>query len=105
MLSNATYVALDPSQPAVFSRRIVRDLLRDRIGFGGVTISDALSAPGVASPTTAARATQAGIDILLYVDEQVSARAFREVVAGVRAGTVSREGLEASARRIRELRR
>ena len=81
MLSNATYPAFDRDRPAVFSRRIVTDLLRGELGFGGVTITDSLAAPGVASPAAAVRATRAGVDLLLYVDERSSARGYRAAAA------------------------
>ena len=65
----------------MFSRRIVTDLLRGELGFGGVTITDTLAAPGVASPAAAVRATRAGVDLLLYVDERSSARGYRACCA------------------------
>ena len=100
MLSNATYPALDPARPAVLSRRVVTGLLRGELGFRGVTISDTLAAPGVASPTTAIRASRAGVDILLYVDEQTSARAYRNVLRAARAGSLSPAAVRAAAARI-----
>lgn len=105
MLSNATYPALDPSGPAVFSSAIIKGLLRGQFGFHGVTISDTLGAPGVASPTTAVRASRAGVDVLLYTDEAVSARAYQRVLAAVRSGQLSKASVLASARRIRALTR
>jgi beta-N-acetylhexosaminidase len=100
MLSNATYPALDPARPAVFSRRVVTDLLRGELGFAGVTVSDTLGAPGVASATTALRATRAGVDVLLYVDERASARGYRTLLRAARAGRVSHAEILASAGRI-----
>jgi beta-N-acetylhexosaminidase len=100
MLSNATYAALDPRRPAVFSRRIGVDLLRGELGFRGVTITDTLAAPGVSSTTTAVRATRAGVDMLLYPDERVSALAYRNVVRAARARRLDRSAIRASAARI-----
>ena len=105
MLSNATYPAFDPSGPAVFSKRIINELLRGQLGFRGVTISDTLAAPGVASSTTAVRASQAGVDMLLYVDEQISARAYANLLGAVRRGELSKATVLASAKRIRALAR
>ena len=103
MLSNAAYPALAGSLPATFNPAIIRGLLRERLGFAGVTISDALSAPGVAGPGAALRASQAGIDMLLYPEEDVSVRGYRELLAGLRAGRLSRTEVHGSARRIRAL--
>jgi beta-N-acetylhexosaminidase len=47
MISNATYPALDPSRPASLSSAVIRGELRDRLGFRGVTITDALEAGGL----------------------------------------------------------
>lgn len=105
MLSNATYPALDPARPAVVSPRVVTALLRSELGFTGVTISDSLAAPGVSSPSIAERATRAGVDLLLYVDERSSARGYRALLRAARAGRVSRAGVFASAARIDALAR
>jgi len=68
MVSNASYPALDPSGvQAVFSHAIVTDLLRDRLGFDGVVVTDALDAKSVAAvPHAPARALAAGVDLMLY---------------------------------------
>lgn len=44
MVSTATYELIDPTTPATFSRAVVTGLLRDRMGFDGVIISDDLGA-------------------------------------------------------------
>ncbi|HTZ44000.1 MAG TPA: glycoside hydrolase family 3 N-terminal domain-containing protein [Jatrophihabitans sp.] len=69
MTSWAVYPALDPVYPAGFSPAIVQGELRDRLGFRGVTITDALEAGSLASfGDTGARtvlAARAGMDVLL----------------------------------------
>jgi beta-N-acetylhexosaminidase len=100
MLANATYPALDPRRPAVLSPRIVTDLLRGELRYGGVTITDTLAAPGVRAETTGVRASRAGVDILLYVGETASARGYRTLLAAARAGRLSRPDVLASAARI-----
>ncbi|HVU93053.1 MAG TPA: glycoside hydrolase family 3 N-terminal domain-containing protein, partial [Jatrophihabitans sp.] len=69
MTSWAVYPALDPRFPAGLSPAIVQGELRRRLGFRGVTITDALEA-GALDPfgDTSARvllAAQAGMDVLL----------------------------------------
>ena len=44
MVSLATYSAIDPEHQAVFSSTIMQTLLRDRLGFDGVVMSDDLGA-------------------------------------------------------------
>jgi beta-N-acetylhexosaminidase len=42
MGSSATYPRIDPAEQATFSSVVVTDLLRERLGFDGVVISDDL---------------------------------------------------------------
>ena len=60
--------AVDPGVPASFSRKVLVDLLRTRLGFDGVVVSDALNmAPARRWPPgeAAVRALLAGNDLLL----------------------------------------
>jgi beta-N-acetylhexosaminidase len=72
MLSSAIYPALS-GRPAVFSRKVVTKELRQHIGYGGVTISDALDAPAMARYGSLKRrarlAATAGVDLLLYAQK------------------------------------
>jgi len=69
MLSWAVYPALDPNLPAGLSPTIVGQELRSRIGFGGVTITDALEAGALSAFGTigqrAVSAASAGMDLIL----------------------------------------
>jgi beta-N-acetylhexosaminidase len=105
MVSNAGYLAYDPTgAPAVLSRPIVTGLLREKLGFGGVVISDALEAPGPSKRSGAAvRASAAGVDVLLYTNEADSAAAFGELVAAVRDGSLPRGRVQAAWTRIQAL--
>lgn len=63
--------ALEPDKkaPATLSSRILTDLLRKKMGFGGIEVTDALDMAGVTEidspPNVAVRAISAGIDVLL----------------------------------------
>ncbi len=68
MISLATYTKIDPDHLAAFSPTIMGDLLRDKLGFGGVIMSDTLSATAVINLTPAVRATrflEAGGDMIV----------------------------------------
>src|SRR5215207_11178474 len=71
MLSMAVYPALGKG-PAALSKRIAGRELRSRLGFEGVSITDALDTPAAAAVggtgNVARRAGRAGTDILLYND-------------------------------------
>ncbi|WP_375400703.1 glycoside hydrolase family 3 N-terminal domain-containing protein [uncultured Amnibacterium sp.] len=71
MVSSAVYERLDPGRPALFSHRIVTGLLRQRLGFTGVVISDDVGgAAAVRTVPVGQRATRfvaAGGDLLLDI--------------------------------------
>jgi beta-N-acetylhexosaminidase len=72
MVSTAFYSKIDPHHPAAFSKKIVTGLLRDRLGFRGVIVSDDLGAAqqvaGYAVGARAVRFIAAGGDMVLTVD-------------------------------------
>jgi beta-N-acetylhexosaminidase len=105
MVSNAGYSAYDGSNvPAVLSRPIVDGLLREKLGFDGVVISDAMEAPGPSSrPAAPVTAIAAGVDVLLYTSETDSDVAYARIVAAVKDHTLPIGDLEASAARIEAL--
>jgi len=107
MLSTAIYPALSPL-PAAFSRRIASGELRRRLGFEGVSITDALETVAVrafGSPAEAGvAAAGAGVDLLLFTDLAAAERARRALVARLRAGSLDRAEFEASAQRVLDLR-
>ena len=78
MVSTAIYPALDPSgKPAAFSAKIILGILRQELGFEGVTVTDSLTAPAAeAIPHTATRAMLAGSDLLLFGSERASEEAY-----------------------------
>ncbi len=69
MLSNAVHPASDPRRPA-FASPEVEELLRERIGFTGVTITDDLGAGAVTATydaeAAALAAVRGGADLLLF---------------------------------------
>jgi beta-N-acetylhexosaminidase len=106
MLSTAIFPALD-SRPAAFSPVVLREL-RERAGFNGVTITDALEAASVRAfggPDRAAlAAARAGTDLLLFTDPAAARSGRRALVSAIRRGSLDRGRFEASARRVLELR-
>ena len=69
MISTAIYPALRDSVPAATSPQIVETLLRGKLGYRGVVISDSLDTPGVspfyAPGRAAVKALAAGVDLAL----------------------------------------
>lgn len=108
MLSTAIYPAFSPA-PAAFARRIATGELRDRLGFEGVTITDALDTVAVRAfggPAKAGlAAARAGSDLLLFTEPAPAERAWRALVARLRGGGLDRGEFEAAAQRVLDLRR
>jgi beta-N-acetylhexosaminidase len=69
MASSAIYPALDAASPAGLSPAVIQGELRGRLGYQGVTITDALEAGALAAFGTSAQravlAAQAGMDLIL----------------------------------------
>jgi beta-N-acetylhexosaminidase len=104
MVSSAVYTRIDATQPAAFSRPVITDLLRTRMGFAGVVISDDLGrAVAVASVPAAQRAVRfvaAGGDLVLTVDPQAAAPMLDGLVARANADPEFATALTAAARRV-----
>jgi beta-N-acetylhexosaminidase len=85
MASHALYRNLDPTHIASQSAVILRGLLRDRLGFRGVIVTDSMEAVAVARrsslPEAAVRSLQAGADLLLLTGNG----SFRPVTRHLRA--------------------
>lgn len=105
MVSSASYPRLDTTgTPAMFSRPIVTTLLRQRMGFKGVVVTDALDAPAAArTPDAPARALAAGVDLLLYTGSGAAHSAYLELARDAQASPVVRANIARSVTRIRAL--
>lgn len=105
MLSTAGFPAFDRSgSPTALSRPMVQGLLRGRLGFQGVTITDALESPtGYDKLTAGMLAGRAGADILLYTGAATGELSRLE--SALRKGEISRSAAVASYQRIVGLKR
>lgn len=90
------------NEPCVFSSKLVTDILRKEMGFGGVIITDALNMSAVAdyngSDDAAVMAIKAGCDMILMPEDFETA--YNAVLEAVRNGTISEERINDSLRRI-----
>lgn len=107
MLTTAIYPALS-ARPAALSRAIATTELRDRLGFDGVSITDALgsvSARAVGGPgKTATAAANAGTDLVLYTSLGDAAKAQHALARGLSSGALDRAEFETSVNRVLGLR-
>jgi beta-N-acetylhexosaminidase len=74
MTSHAVYPALDEENPATLSHGILTGLLKDRLGFKGMIITDDLEMGAIDKhwgvPEGAAASLAAGADVLLICKDQ-----------------------------------
>lgn len=110
MVSWAVYPALDPKLPAGLSPTIIGGELRGRLGFGGVTITDALEAGALKAYGTSAQrgvlAAGAGMDLLLCAsgDPAQGQDVATGLAAALQSGQLSQSAFTASVDRITALR-
>ena len=97
--------AYGDSVPATLSPRIMSGLLRDSLAFRGVTFTDAMTMEGLAKgygiDESSVRAIEAGNDILLMPPNVT--KAIDAVVNAVQSGRIPAARIDASVRRILEL--
>jgi beta-N-acetylhexosaminidase len=108
MLSNATYTVYDTANAAGWSHAIAVTLLRDDLGFTGVTITDSLDgtahARGVSTASLAVRAANAGTDMLLVTGSEASTSGvYATLLDNAQRGLISKAALRASYDRIAAL--
>lgn len=101
MVGHVALSRLDRAVPADLSPAAI-DLLRSRLGFQGVVVSDSLQMEAVTrhyGPAKAAvAALRAGVDVVLMPRDPARARA--AIIAAVRRGTLTRDRLEHAVARL-----
>ncbi len=102
MVSHLTAVEIDKDSPASLSKTFITGLLRNKLKFEGLVITDSLQMKAVAdlhsSGETAVLALEAGADVLLMpVSLSDAARGIRKAVD---SGRLTEERIDESVRRI-----
>ncbi len=110
MTSHTTYADLDSRRPATLSDAICTDLLRNKLGFSGVLVTDDLEMGAIAGqmsvPRAALLAFNAGADLLLICEDQQHVVDTCVLLAdAIAAGAVPPERIERSGRRLAAVRR
>lgn len=108
MTAHVLYPALDPDFPATLSPKILHGLLRQRLGFEGVIITDDLEMGAVVRHSTIDQAVlnalTAGADMLLVCHKIDLAIAARDAcLQAVDSGTLTQAGIAEAAQRIAAL--
>lgn len=107
MLGTAVYPAFSP-RPAAFTRRIAVGELRRRLGFRGVTVTDAMGTVAVNEFTGPAQAAlgavRAGVDLLLYTDFKSTRRTHSSLLRALDDKRLERADFLPAAARVLALR-
>ncbi|SEL88980.1 beta-N-acetylhexosaminidase [Blastococcus sp. DSM 46786] len=102
MTSSATYPRIDPENQAAFSRTVVTDLLRDRLGFDGVVVSDdlanATAVQGIPVGERATRFLAAGGTLVLSCDGDLVPEMVEAVLARAEADPGFADVVDAAVR-------
>ena len=104
MAGHIRYPAFD-TKPASLSQVILKQMLRNQLGYQGIVITDDLDMSAVSEGYKPEEigiiAIQAGTDILLSChDPEVQQRIYRSTLQALKAGTLSQTDIDAAVRRI-----
>lgn len=106
MVSSALYPHVDPDHPAMFSPAVVDGLLRGRMGYDGVVISDDVNAAavrGLAGVVPATDFVAAGGDIVLTGDTAAGATMVQQIADLASTDSGFADQVDASLHRVLEL--
>ncbi|MGK2954442.1 MAG: glycoside hydrolase family 3 N-terminal domain-containing protein [Solirubrobacterales bacterium] len=107
MVGTAIYTSFG-DKPAAFNKAIVTGELRDRLGFKGVTVTDALeTVAGRAfggSKRVAIAGARAGMDMFLFTRTKEAAKAEDALAKRLHSGALKRSSFEDSVTRILRMR-
>jgi beta-N-acetylhexosaminidase len=107
MVGLASYPGLGAREPAALEPAIAQDLLRDRLGYEGVSITDDLQAEAIEAQLNTKRAAvaaaRAGVDLLLFAGDRAPG-ALDALTNAVQGGNLDLEAQRASCARIVALR-
>jgi beta-N-acetylhexosaminidase len=110
MTSHAVYPALDPERPATLSPKVLTEMLRGKLGFKGLTITDDLEMGAIAAQEGVAegalKSFEAGADILLICKDLGNVHASLDLMRGALSrGAITKERLDQSLGRIRQMKK
>jgi beta-N-acetylhexosaminidase len=99
LIGHGSYTTDDFVTPASLSKAIATDLLREELGFGGVSITDDLASPAVTAissiPDAAVDALNAGVDMVWISGPRGDQEAaMNAVLNAVQRGDISRERID-----------
>jgi beta-N-acetylhexosaminidase len=108
MTAHVVFAALDATRPATLSEKVVTGLLRNKLGYRGVIVSDDLDMKAIAGQMgvdhAAEQAIRAGCDVLLLCcNEQYQAQAEEALIKAAEVDSDFRRRVGESAARVRAM--
>ena len=105
LVSHLKYLALDEEYPASLSSKIMTDLLRNKLGYKGIIITDDMEMGAVANHndfrSIGVNAVKAGADIVLVCHEyEHQQEVYLGLLDAVNSGEISQERIDGSVKRI-----
>ena len=105
MTAHVIFEPLDPAYPATMSRAVLHGILRDKMAYDGLVVSDDIEMRAIANhygvEDAVVRGLDAGVDQFLCCHTaDVAHRAIEAIIHAVERGTISRETLDNANRRI-----
>jgi beta-N-acetylhexosaminidase len=105
MTAHVIFEPLDPVYPATLSRPVLHGILREKMGYQGLIVSDDIEMRAIADhfgvEETVVRGLNAGIDQFLCCHTaELAHRAIDAIIRAVESGAVSRQTLDTANRRI-----
>lgn len=100
---------LDPNRPATLSPAVIDGILRGRLGYDGVVVTDDLEMKAIADhyglEESVPRAIEAGADLLCFgnnlsYDPDIAAKALTVLTRAVESGRLAEARIDASCRRV-----
>jgi len=107
MSAHIRFPQLDPEHPATLSPKILTGLLREKLGFQGVVVTDALDMQAITRhyplEESAVRAIQAGADMILSLGKpEVQVKQANAIAKAIADGTIPAVLWESSQQRLRD---
>jgi beta-N-acetylhexosaminidase len=108
MTSHVLFEALDPGVPATLSRTVITGLLRERLGFDGLVITDDFEMQAIADRfemgEAAVQAIEAGCDLILACHRIDRQRRIIEAIAqAITSGRIPESQIRKSQKRLQRL--
>ena len=113
MTAHVMNINIDPDNPATLSSIFLKDILRGKLNYEGVIVSDDMQMGAIATyfgfEEAIVRAINAGCDLLIFsnnnqeYDDDIAQKAVEVIKKAIKEGKIAEEEISSSYNRIKEL--